>query len=187
MPKPRQLEHDTVIYPLYAAKLYLDETNGISGNIETSIINGVKVSFTAHTHKGEVYRATTATVYAVDFYIALDSIKAALEHNSTESIELSSISTYGNARRESTISFNRSEAGIWSIALRATDRPAVKIEFKGIRYASHSVKGVSLTEAELSARHFKAWLKILDSSLTVAMAIHAHSNERVLLPREQPL
>jgi len=186
MTQPRQQELNTVIYPLYAARLYLDEVPGTTGHVEVSIINGVKISLVAHTYKGDVYSATAATIYGIDFAITLQDLEEAFTHTEPTSVEVSTSNSYGRVHKEATISFTRSELGIWSINVRATDKPAVKVEFKGIRSASHSIKGVPSVASTVSVRHFKAWLNIIERSMAVAMAIHGHSNEKVLLPREQP-
>ena len=184
MSQQRQTELNTIIYPLYAARLYLDDVPGTTGHIDVSIINGVKLAFVAHAYRGDVYSTTTASVYAIDFEITMQSIEDALLHKEPVTIELTMSSNYAKVRKESTIVFVRNEAGIWAVNIRATDKPSIKVEFKGIRASSHSVKGVPPDSVTLSARHFKAWLKILENSMAVAAAIHGHSNERVLLPRE---
>jgi len=183
-------EQSTVIYPLPAARLYIDAMGEYTGRIETSFINGIKASFSAHLLKGEDYTNVTATLYLLDILMKFDEIKTFLETDRPQGNVFPALNfstglstNYDNQRKEMSIQFMRNQDGIWSMGISATGKPQVTVSFNGIKNSMTSSPSGPMSPAMKSLTHFVTWINLVSRTSEIAMMFEGYDNKKTLPPR----
>lgn len=183
MSEQREQSIPTVLYPLYAARLYLDKDPVYTGHVDVTIINGTKVSFGCHLHQGDKYTNVTSSVYIIDFSMFIKLVIKSMGTEGETSHHLSVSTSYGGVKKESDLKLVRDDKGIWTLVIQASGKPTIKFPFKGIRGTILSSKGSPIEIARVSVEHLAAWIDLLSTSTATAALLHAADNKRILPPK----
>lgn len=183
-------EQSTIIYPLPAARLYIDAMGEYTGRVETSFVNGIKASFSAHLLKGEAYTNVTATLYLIDILMKFEEIRQFLAADKPQNGVYTQVNfstglntNYDNVRKEMSIQFMRNTQGIWSMGLTVTGKPHVIVSFNGLKNSVSGGPAEPYTSAMTSLAHFGTWLGLVNRTSEVAMVFEGYDTKKVLPPR----
>ena len=185
-----QQDMSTHIYPLPAARLYLEKVGDMTGRMDVSVINGVKLSFTAHLYNGDNYSNATCGYYSLVMMMQFAELRKLIDRDTQVNgpfapynHSLSTSTNYDNQRKDMSMQFLRDDKGIWNISLNVTGKPQILIPFTGIKTTIMSKQGGGYSGAELSAKHFVSWMNLVESCAQVGMMMFGYDGKKILPAR----
>lgn len=173
-------DQSTSIIPLNASKLYLGEGQE-TVSLDVSIVNGIKVSFMARQGKGDSFKYQSATLYLIDVIDLLEGLLRDIE--TKVSFQVSNTTSYGGARKESTLNISKNDTGTWTLRINGGNGTSAAFTFTGIRRSTLQVDRVEISGEARSRRHLETWIKVFLAQATTVMSILAIDNKRILPPR----